>query len=172
MRWAEPERLLLLWLLPIVLGLLICAARRRARLEADLGAPSALRELTGDPGRGPRLFRGALLLLALAVAGVGLARPQSGFRLVTTTTGLPAVMTPLSGVLAEASGLSLDMVLMSQTIGFSNLLFAYEGAPLVFAIGYARLPMVQVTKVLLVLGAATIALLTPLTYAWWRLLGL
>lgn len=92
--------------------------------------------------------------------------------LVTTTTGLPAVMTPLSGVLAEASGLSLDMVLMSQTIGFSNLLFAYEGAPLVFAIGYARLPMVQVTKVLLLLGAATIALLTPLTYAWWRLLGL
>jgi di/tricarboxylate transporter len=92
--------------------------------------------------------------------------------LVTTTTGVPAVMTPLSGTLAEASGLSLDMVLMSQAIGFSNVLFPYEGAPLVFAIGYARLSITQVTKVLLLLGAATIALLTPLTYAWWVFLGL
>jgi len=92
--------------------------------------------------------------------------------LVTTTTGLPAVMTPLSGTLASASGLSLDMVLMSQAIGFSNLLFPYEGAPLVFAITYASLSMAQVTKVLLVLGVLTIALLTPLTYWWWTFLGI
>lgn len=92
--------------------------------------------------------------------------------LITTTGGVPAVMTPLSGSLAQASGLSIDMVLMSQVIGFSNLLFPYEGAPLVFAIAYARLSMVQVTKILLLLGSVTIALLTPLTYWWWGVIGL
>jgi Ca-activated chloride channel homolog len=85
-RWAEPERLLLLWALPILLGLMLWAARRRSRLEAEIGSPEALRDLTEDPGRGLRALRGALLLVALAAAAVGLARPQSGFRLVTSTS--------------------------------------------------------------------------------------
>jgi di/tricarboxylate transporter len=91
--------------------------------------------------------------------------------LFTTTPGVPAVMTPLSGALADASGLSLYTVLMSQAIGFSNLLLPYEGAPLVFAIHYAGVSLTQATRVLLVLGAATLVLLTPLTYGWWLVLG-
>ena len=89
----------------------------------------------------------------------------------TTTPGVPAVMTPLSGALADASGLSLYTVVMSQAIGFSNLLFPYEGAPLVFAIHYAGVSVAQATRVLLLLGAATLALLTPLTYWWWVLIS-
>jgi len=85
-RWAEPERLLLLWILPLVLGILIWAARRRRKLESELGDAEVLRLLTGDPGRGARLLRGGLLVAALALAAIGLARPQSGFRLVTTTS--------------------------------------------------------------------------------------
>jgi hypothetical protein len=70
-RWAEPERLLLLWILPLVLGILIWAARRRRKLESELGDSDVLRSLTGDPGRGARLLRGGLLVAALALAAIG-----------------------------------------------------------------------------------------------------
>ena len=86
MRWADPERLKLLWLLLPLLLAWMWALRARRKTEAALGDPDALRELTGDPGRGWRLLRGSLLLAAAAVAALGLARPQSGYRLVTTTS--------------------------------------------------------------------------------------
>jgi Ca-activated chloride channel family protein len=86
MRWAEPDRLHLLWLLVPLLLSLIVAARRRRRLEESLGDPAALRRLTGDPGPGSRRLRGTLLLFAAAAAVLALARPQAGFRLVTTTS--------------------------------------------------------------------------------------
>jgi di/tricarboxylate transporter len=91
--------------------------------------------------------------------------------LVTTTTGVPAVLTPLSGALAEASGLPLKAVLLSQAVGFSNPIFPYEGAPLVFALHYAGVPARAVVALLLALAALTLIVLTPLTYFWWALLG-
>ena len=92
--------------------------------------------------------------------------------MVTTTPGVPAVLTPLAGTLADASGLSVNTVVMAQALGFSNLLFPYEGAPLVFAIHYAGVSLAQATRVLLLLlGAATLVLLTPLTWWWWVWIG-
>jgi di/tricarboxylate transporter len=91
--------------------------------------------------------------------------------LVTTTTGVPAVLTPLSAALAEASGLPLKAVLLSQVIGFSSPIFPYEGAPLVFALHYAGLPARAAIGLLLALALFTLVVLTPLTYAWWALLG-
>lgn len=91
--------------------------------------------------------------------------------LVTTTTGVPAVLTPLAGILAEASGLPLKAVLLSQAIGFSNPIFPYEGAPLVFALHFAGVPAGAAIRLLLALAVFTLVVLAPLTYAWWRLLG-
>src|SRR6185295_17976268 len=86
MRWAEPERLNLLWLLPALLLLALWAVRQRARLESTLGDPGALRLLTGEAGRLARAARMGLLLCAFLFAVGGLARPLAGFRLVTTAT--------------------------------------------------------------------------------------
>jgi hypothetical protein len=91
--------------------------------------------------------------------------------LVTTTTGVPAVLTPLAGSLAEASGLPIQAVLLSQAIGFSNPIFPYEGAPLVFALHFAGLRTGPAIGVLAALAAFTLVILAPLTYAWWALLG-
>lgn len=93
MRWADPDRFQLLWLLLPLLLAWGWALRSRARTEAALGDRDALRSLTGDPGRGLRLLRGAFLMAAAALAVLGLARPQSGYRLVTTTsTGADVVI--------------------------------------------------------------------------------
>lgn len=86
MRWAEPDRLYFLWLLAPLVVSLIWAARRRRRLEDALGDPAALRRLTGDPGPAARRLRGALLFMAAAAAILAFARPQAGYRLVTTTS--------------------------------------------------------------------------------------
>ena len=84
MRWAEPERLNLLWLALALLLLAVWAVRQRARIESTLGDPGALRRLTGDAGGLARAVRVGLLLLAFLFAVAGLARPLAGFRLVTT----------------------------------------------------------------------------------------
>lgn len=86
MRWAEPERLLLLWLLPILLAAVAVAWRRRARLEDSLGEAAALRRMTGEAGIGARALRAGLLVAAAALAIAGIARPLAGFRLVTTAS--------------------------------------------------------------------------------------
>lgn len=86
MRWAEPERLALLWLAPALVLLAVWAVRRRSRLESTLGDPAALRRLTGELGGFARGARVALLIAGFTFAIAGLARPLAGFRLVTTAT--------------------------------------------------------------------------------------
>jgi len=86
MRWAQPDRLILLWLVLAAIVFLLWMVRRRRALEASLGETSALRRLTGESGRGSRILRTGFLVLALALALAGVARPQAGFRLVTTTS--------------------------------------------------------------------------------------
>ena len=86
MRWAEPELLHLLWIVAALSLVVLWAGRSRARVEARLGDPRALRVLTNEAGPLTRVSRSVLLLLALALAALGLARPQAGFRLVTATS--------------------------------------------------------------------------------------
>lgn len=86
MRWADPQFLELLWAVPLLLLAAWLAERRRNRLERSLGDPRMLRERAGAPGAGTRWARHALLLLAAGLAIAGMARPQAGFRLVTTTS--------------------------------------------------------------------------------------
>jgi len=86
MRWAEPQLLTLLWLLPLLLAAAWWAERHRARLERALGEPRALRLRSAAAGPALRWARRAAILLAAALAIAGLARPQAGFRLVTTTS--------------------------------------------------------------------------------------
>lgn len=86
MRFEHPEWLKLLWVLPALALVFVWAEARRRRIERSLGDRRALRRLTGEAGSASRASR-ALLLLAACTAGVvGLARPQAGFRLVTTAS--------------------------------------------------------------------------------------
>lgn len=89
----------------------------------------------------------------------------------TTLPGVPAVLTPLSGDLASLSGLSLDSTLMTQVVGFSTPLLPYQAPPLVIAMQLAGVRLGDGTRLLLATAAATIVLLLPLDYLWWRVLG-
>ena len=92
--------------------------------------------------------------------------------LMTTTPGFPAVATPLAGSIAEASGLPLQTVLLSQALAFSTIIFPYQGAPLVFAFYVAGVPFRTAVKVLMIITIGSILIIAPLTYIWWRTIGI
>jgi anion transporter len=102
----------------------------------------------------------------LALTGIGV-----GVGLTTTLPGIPAVMTPLAKDLAQATGLPLGTVLMLQVPAFSTALFVYQGPPLAVAIQVGWVSFGNVTKLLVAVAVATVLLLLPLDYLWWRLLG-
>jgi hypothetical protein len=84
---------------------------------------------------------------------------------------MPAVLTPLAAPMAEAADLPLLTVLMTQVVGFSSLAFPYQSPPLMVALQLARVPLGIATKLTLALSLATLLLLAPLVFLWWRWLG-
>jgi len=86
MRWSSPELVHLLWFVAALALLAGLASRARRRSESELGAPDALRTLSGESQGSVWGWRIAIALAALALALAGLMRPQSGYRLVTTTS--------------------------------------------------------------------------------------
>jgi di/tricarboxylate transporter len=91
--------------------------------------------------------------------------------LVTTSTALAAVMTPLAAGIAEATGLPLDTVLMTEVIGFSTIMLPYQSAPIVVVMQIAGVRARDGVSLTLMLGAIALFVLLPLNYLWWSLLG-
>jgi hypothetical protein len=132
--------------------------------------------LVDKSGLGSRLASAILQILPLAPGApmtnfASLSAVSTVVGLATTLPGVPAVLTPLAEQMARASGMPLDAVLMSQVLGFSNPLLPYESAPLVVAmqLGGERMGPAQV--LCLLLAVATVVILLPLDFLWWRLLG-
>jgi di/tricarboxylate transporter len=101
---------------------------------------------------------------SLAAIGIVLA-------LVTTGPGMPAVMTPLARGLSQATGLPLDTVLLSETLGFSTTVLPYQSPPLVVSASLCDLPRGATARLSLAVFAASVLVVLPLDYGWWRLLG-
>ena len=141
-----------------------------------VAAVLGLGALVAHSGAGDLLARGALGLLQLApgetaktfAAVVGLSAVSA---MLLTQPGVPVVMTPLAGSVAQASGLPVDSVLMMIVVGFSTVVLPYQTPPLVVAMQIGRVRMAQGNKLCLALLAVTLAVLLPLDYLWWQLLG-
>ncbi len=91
--------------------------------------------------------------------------------LVTTLPGIPAVMTPLTGELAEVTGFSPAAILMMQMVGISSIIFPYQAPPLIVALQLAGVKVRAVFKLVLMLALASYLLFIPLNYLWWQWLG-
>jgi len=95
----------------------------------------------------------------------------TGLGLVTAVPGIPAVLTPLAGDLAAATGWPLETVLMTQVVAFSTIVLPYELPPLVVGMALAGVRLRDGARLTLVLAAVTVLVLVPLNYGWWRLTG-
>lgn len=90
----------------------------------------------------------------------------------TTLIAQPAVLAPLAADIAKAADLPLMTVLMTYVVGFSVILFPYQSGPLVVAMQLGGVSTRQGVRITLAMGGCSIAILAPLAYLWWRVLGL
>ncbi|KIL98147.1 Di- and tricarboxylate transporter [Paramagnetospirillum magnetotacticum MS-1] len=141
-----------------------------------VAAIMGLGAIVDQSGLGARLAHAVLDVLPLspghaATNFASLSVLSTLVSLLTTLPGAPAVLTPMAGQMAEASGMSVEAVLMSQVLGFSNPIMPYQSAPMVVAmqLGGERLGPAQ--TLCLWLAGITILVLLPLDFLWWRLLG-
>lgn len=103
-----------------------------------------------------------LIALVLTAMGVGLAG---------TILSIPAVMTPLAGGVSEASGMPLELVLMTQAVAYSTVLLPYQLPPLLIASQVSGLGLAVTSRFCLLLAICTVLVLLPLDYLWWSFLG-
>lgn len=113
-----------------------------------------------------RLERGAD---AANFAVLGLLSTFAG--LITTNPSQPALLAPLAGHFAEATGWSIKASLMIMAVGFSNVILPYQVPPVVVGLQVARLPVAAAVPLTLALSLVSIIVLIPLNYLWWRLIG-
>jgi anion transporter len=91
--------------------------------------------------------------------------------LVTTASGVPAVITPLTREIAEVSGLSIKVILMLQVLGFSTIILPYQASPVVVALQVAGCKTRDMVKPIMLLAVITYGVLLPINYLWWKVLG-
>lgn len=91
--------------------------------------------------------------------------------LVATIPGVPTVLTPMAGDFAQITGFSLPVVLMTQVVGFSTIVFPYQVGPLIVAMQLSGEPLRKLLRITIPLAIITVVFLMPLDYLWWRLIG-
>ena len=90
---------------------------------------------------------------------------------LVTNPGIPVVMAPLAGSIADAAGLPVATVLMMIVIGFSMVILPFQAAPLVVAAQICGVRIRDSIKTSLVLLVVTLIAVMPVNYLWWRFLG-
>ncbi|MFQ6130732.1 MAG: VWA domain-containing protein [Armatimonadota bacterium] len=80
-RFGNPAALGLLWLLPVCALLYVLADRRRARALAAFGEAGLMAKLAGSVSPRRRRLKAGLVVAALGLVVVALARPQFGTRM-------------------------------------------------------------------------------------------
>lgn len=88
-----------------------------------------------------------------------------------TINGTPAVISPMAEGLSQASGFSIETVLMLQVVGFSTMFFPYQAAPIIVGLQMAGQPIASAIKICLILAFISILILMPVNFLWWSIMG-
>lgn len=90
---------------------------------------------------------------------------------VATLPGTIAVLVPFAGDVAEASGVGLIAVLMIIANGYCTVFLPYQAPPIVAGLRLGGVGIGDGTKLTVTLSAATVLVLFPMTFLWWKILG-
>jgi anion transporter len=90
---------------------------------------------------------------------------------LVTNVAQPALMAPLAGHFAEAAGWPLKAALMTMALGFTTLILPFQVPPVMVGVQIAGIRLRTVLRLSVPLMLVSFAVLLPLDYAWWRLIG-
>ncbi len=132
--------------------------------------------LLTETGAGDRLAAWALSYVPLtpgegAVNFASVVGLSALTGMIATQPGVPAVLAPLAGQIAETSGLTIETVLMLQAVGFTTVVLPYQIPPTIIGMQLAGVALKDGVKLVFAVAVVTVLVLLPLDYLWWRLLG-
>lgn len=114
-----------------------------------------------EPEKGQDAVNFASILGLGVVASLGMTAP-----------GAPAITVPLAEALAEATGMPLLTVLMTELTGQSLILLPYAAPPAAVAIIVGGVKVGDAVKTMFLTTLATAVLLAPVQYLYWRAIGM
>jgi anion transporter len=91
--------------------------------------------------------------------------------LLSTNPAQPAVLSPLAEYFADATGWPLRAALMTIGIGFTTFLLPYQVPPVLVGMQVGGVRLATMLRLSLPLAAFGLALMLPLQYLWWRVIG-
>jgi len=91
--------------------------------------------------------------------------------MIVTNPAQPALLSPLAGHFAEATGWPIQAALMTSAVGFSTLLLPYQAPPVVVGMQLAHLKVRDALLLTVPLALISVFALIPLHYLWWRVIG-
>jgi anion transporter len=91
--------------------------------------------------------------------------------LLTTNPVQPALLAPLAGHFADATGWPIKAALMTIAVGFTTIILPYQVPPVVVGLQAAGLSLRATLRFTVPLAVISLLILVPLDYGWWRLIG-
>lgn len=96
----------------------------------------------------------------------------SAIAAVTTTAGVPPILTPMANEIAAAAGWPILTVLMAHTVGQYVMLYPYQIPPILTGALLGRISLLSTTLMGLCWSAIYLAVIAPMSFLWWRWLGM
>lgn len=100
-----------------------------------------------------------------------LAVLSAAISVVATTVGCIAIMTPIVGEVAAATGLSPKLGSVAVLTGLQALFFHYEAAPVMVGLLMGRVGPLPAARLLVPLAVSGLVLVLPLEIGWLKLIG-
>ncbi len=92
--------------------------------------------------------------------------------LLANPAGASAVLTPLAGEIAKATGWPLETAMLSQVLCFMVIFLPYQIAPVLTAMLLGNVAYARMARFCLGYSAVYIFVIAPLNFLWWRYLGM
>ena len=102
---------------------------------------------------------------------VAMALMSSLGAIIGTTVGSIAIVTPLIGDVARATGLPVKLGLVAEMTGLQAIFFHFEAVPVMVGLAMGHLGIGQATRMMVPLALVGLLVVLPLMVLWLKLLG-
>lgn len=91
--------------------------------------------------------------------------------MMATIPGAIAIIMPFAGTIAETAQIPVSAALMIIVNGYATIFFPYQASPMLAGLRISNVSFTDGTKVTFMVSLISVFTILPLTYIWWRWLG-